>query len=238
MQTISSHSFDNTSNFDLHYRMLTTDPISMIFLAVIFVISISLHEYAHAWASTKLGDPTPKMQWRLTPNPLVHIDLLGFVLIFLINFGRWRPVIINPNYYKNKIRDELLVALAWPASNILLCFLGSLILMIYVKFNGWATYFNQWDLIVQFWQMFAILNAWLAVFNLIPLPPLDGYRIIKFIKPMRWYWLEKHIKVIWIVLLAIILLPTPLRDVFHVIISKWALFVYWIVHTLVTILIW
>jgi Zn-dependent protease len=86
--------------------------IDIIFLAIIFVISISLHEYAHAWSSYKLGDPTPKIQGRLTPNPLVHIDPIGFLMIFIIHFGRGRPVIVNPSYYKNTLRDELLVALA------------------------------------------------------------------------------------------------------------------------------
>lgn len=86
--------------------------IYLIFLALIFVISISLHEYAHAWMSNRLGDPTPRLQGRLTPNPLVHIDPIGFLLIFLIGFGWGRAVIVNPAYYKNTLRDELLVALA------------------------------------------------------------------------------------------------------------------------------
>ena len=92
--------------------LLSMDFLTIIYLAVIFVISISLHEYAHARTSAKLGDPTPKIQGRLTPNPLAHIDPLGFLMIFIIHFGRGRPVIVNPAYYKNKLRDELLVSLA------------------------------------------------------------------------------------------------------------------------------
>ena len=100
--------------------MFDASAFQLISLALTFLISISLHEYAHARASTQFGDPTPKMQGRLTPNPLVHIDLLGFLMIFLIHFGRGRPVIVNPAYYKHPLRDELLVALAGPATNLLL----------------------------------------------------------------------------------------------------------------------
>ncbi|MDO4713722.1 MAG: site-2 protease family protein [bacterium] len=81
-------------------------------IAIIFVVSIGLHEYAHAYVSYALGDPTPKIQGRLTPNPLKHIDPIGFILIFLIHFGWGKPVQIDPSYYKKPYRDELLVALA------------------------------------------------------------------------------------------------------------------------------
>ncbi|MBF0932229.1 MAG: site-2 protease family protein, partial [candidate division SR1 bacterium] len=73
---------------------------SYIQIGIIFIVSVSLHEFAHAYASYKLGDPTPKIQGRLTPNPIKHIDPIGFILIFLIGFGRGRPVQIDPSYYK------------------------------------------------------------------------------------------------------------------------------------------
>ena len=101
------------------------DILTIILLAIILVISIGFHEYAHAWVSYILWDPTPKLQWRLTPNPLKHIDPIGFLMIFLILFGWWKPVQVNPMYYKNKLRDELLVALAWPFANFLMAFVWS-----------------------------------------------------------------------------------------------------------------
>jgi Zn-dependent protease len=86
--------------------------IDTLLIAIIFVISITLHEYAHAWMANRLGDPTPAQQGRLTPDPRAHIDPLGFILIFLIGFGWGRPVIYNPYYLKDPLRDELKIALA------------------------------------------------------------------------------------------------------------------------------
>lgn len=88
------------------------DIVHIVLLAVILLVSIGLHEYAHAWVSYRLGDPTPKLQNRLTPNPLHHVDPIGFLLIFLIGFGRGKSVQVNPYYYKKPLQGELLVALA------------------------------------------------------------------------------------------------------------------------------
>ena len=149
----------------------------MLFTAITFIISISIHEYAHAWMSNKLWDPTPRIQWRLTINPISHIDPLWFILIFLVWFGRWKPVEINPNYYRNPLRGELYVALAWPLSNIVLVCISCIILIIYSKI-GW----NSQDIIV-FRTVFGILNTAMAVFNMLPFPQLDGFRLIKIIAP-------------------------------------------------------
>jgi Zn-dependent protease len=90
----------------------TSNILYYVYIAIILLISIGLHEYAHAYTSNKLGDPTPKLQGRLTPNPLKHLDPIGFILIFIIGFGRGKPVQINPNYYKKPLRDELITSLA------------------------------------------------------------------------------------------------------------------------------
>ncbi len=158
----------------------------IIQLAIILAVSVGMHEYAHAYVSYRLGDPTPKLQWRLTPNPLKHLDPIGFLMIFVAHFGRWKPVQINPLYYKNPHKGELMVALAWPATNFLLAIIGILVMLIYAKTMWWTPndiFLNQVDLIISFRINFSYLNIALAVFNLIPIAPLDGYRLIK----IRWH---------------------------------------------------
>lgn len=168
--------------------------ISYLFIAIILIISISLHEYAHAWMANKLGDPTPRVQGRLTPNPLVHIDPLGFILVFLIGFGRWRAVEYNPHYLKHPLRDELKIALAWPAMNILLTIWGMIILTAYQSAMWLGNVVLLWggDIVTMFWLQFCYMNIALAVFNMIPLPPLDGYRLLKIRYPSAFYTIESY----------------------------------------------
>jgi len=195
-------------NIELMLETLTLDTIIYyIFLVVILLISIWLHEYAHAWTSYKFWDPTPVLQWRLTPNPLKHIDIVWFISVFLIWFWWWKPVQINPIYYKDPKKDELFTALAGPAMNLVLAFLWMFILMVYAKiFDIWVQdlLLSTWDFVILFWQMFIIMNIWLAVFNMIPFPPLDGFRLIKVFWRNWAQWMEKN--AMWISLWLIILI--------------------------------
>ena len=182
--------------------------IYYVFLIIVLLVSVWLHEYAHAWTSYKLWDPTPVLQWRLTPNPLKHIDIIWLVSVFLIWFGWWKPVQINPIYYKNPVRDETITAFAWPAMNLVLAFLGMLIMMVYWKIVWmWAQdLVIGWDYVVLFRQLFIVMNICLAVFNMIPLPPLDGYRLIKVFWKKWAQRMEKN--VMWISTILIILIVT------------------------------
>lgn len=186
-----------------------TDIISIIQIAIILAVSIGLHEYAHAYVSHMFGDPTPKLQWRLTPNPLKHLDPVGFLLIFLVHFGWGKPVQINPSYYKHPRRDELMVALAWPATNLVLALSAVLLLVMYsilVEYKL-TILFGQWDLFVSFWLLFAGINISLAVFNMIPVPPLDWFRLVKI---FFWNWakqIEHYQMYISIILLIILMGP-------------------------------
>lgn len=177
------------------------------FLVIILLVSIWLHEYAHARTSYRLWDPTPVLQWRLTPNPLKHIDIVWLISVFLIGFWWWKPVQINPVYYKNPIRDETLTAFAWPAMNLVLAFFGMLVMMLYGKIVWiWVQdLLLGGDFVVLFWQMFIRLNIVLAVFNMFPFPPLDGYRLIKICWKKLAQWMEKNIFWIqWIVPILVI----------------------------------
>ena len=184
-----------------------------VFLAIILLISIWLHEYAHAWTSYKFWDPTPVLQWRLSPNPLKHIDIVWFLSVFLIWFWWWKPVQINPTYYKNPVKDETLTAFAWPAMNLVLAFFGMLIMMIYWRVVG-ISFQNllsiNGDFVVLFWQMFVVMNIWLAVFNMIPLPPLDGYRLIKIFRKKWAQQMEKYSMIISMVLIILIVSGSPI----------------------------
>ena len=185
--------------------------IYYVFLVIILLISIWLHEYAHAWTSYRLWDPTPVLQGRLTPNPFKHIDIVWFISVFLIGFWWWKPVQINPIYYKNPTRDETLTAFAWPAMNLVLAFLWMLIMMVYGKII-WLWVQNMLmggDFVVLFWQMFIIMNIWLAVFNMIPLPPLDGYRLIKVFWKKWAQRMEKNVMWISLILILLIVSDSP-----------------------------
>lgn len=180
------------------------DVLNIIQLAIILAISIGLHEYAHAYISYKLWDPTPKLQWRLTPNPLKHIDPIWFLMIFLVNFWRGKPVQVNPMYYKNPLKWELIVALWWPATNLVLAIIWIFIILLYSK-TLWlpitSIFQSNIDIINLFRIKFSILNIGLAIFNLIPIPPLDGFRIIKFFLKENSQNLERY----WIFFLIFVL---------------------------------
>ena len=186
--------------------------IYYVFLAIILLISIWLHEYAHAWTSYKLWDPTPVLQWRLTPNPFKHIDIIWFISVFLIWFWWWKPVQINPTYYKNPVKDETLTAFAWPAMNLLLAFFGMLIMMVYGKFIWiWLQdLLLWWDYVVLFRQMLILMNIALAVFNMIPLPPLDGCRLVKIFWKKWARRMEKNVMWISMVLIILIVSGSPI----------------------------
>ena len=208
------------------------DLMHMLFLWITFVISISIHEFAHARTSTKLWDPTPKLQWRLTPNPLVHIDPMGFILIFIIWFGWWKPVIVNPSYYKNPIRDELLVALAGPFSNIVLAFAGTIFMHIYLLLTGVDSIYAGGDPVIQFRTLFGWINVALAVFNMIPIPPLDWYRLLVFFFPKSQAFMQKYTMYFGIILLGLIFLP-GISPILMWIISSTSQVIYGIIQALV-----
>lgn len=188
--------------------MWSLEITNIIQLAIILAVSIWLHEYAHAYVSYRLGDPTPKLQGRLTPNPLKHIDPIGFIMIFIIHFGRGKPVQVNPLYYKNPRKGELMVALAGPATNFVLAILWIIIILIYAKIMGGTPndiFLNNIDPMISFWMTFSMLNIMLALFNLIPIAPLDGYRLIK----IWWYawaeFMEKYAR-FWLVFIVLLFL--------------------------------
>lgn len=152
----------------------------------ITLIALSIHEWAHGYVSSKLGDPTPRMQGRLTLRPSAHLDLIGTILMILTGFGWAKPVQINPMYYKDRVKGMALVALAGPLSNFILAFIGMFFGILF-QIIGIKMGFDT-SLIVYIMNLFVIRNLSFMVFNLIPFPPLDGFKIAGIIIPRETYY--------------------------------------------------
>ena len=197
--------------------------LSRIFIILPTVlIALTGHECAHGWVSTKLGDPTPKMEGRLSLNPLRHLDPMGTILMILTGFGWAKPVSVNPMYYKDRKKGMALVALAGPLSNLIMAFLGMLLGMILLRLFhfGNAAYF-----IGTVTSTFVQMNLSFMIFNLIPIPPLDGAKILGMFLPNRTYYamLEyERYAIILILILSIsgafdVIIGTGVRAVWQVI---------------------
>lgn len=142
--------------------MLTSN---FLIIVITLIICLTVHEAAHAYTAYKLGDHTAKNQGRVSLNPLRHLSLWGSIMFILIQFGWGKPVPVNPSYFKNPKRDQALVALAGPASNLFMAFLSGLLSVYIPETRAFTFIFTQ-------------INLGLAIFNLIPIPPLDGSKII------------------------------------------------------------
>jgi len=149
---------------------------TLIFFIVALIIAITIHEFAHAWTATKLGDPTAKLSGRLTLNPLSHLDPLGTIMLFLAGFGWGRPVPYNPNFIRSAW-GEVIIALAGPVSNVLVAFLFALPGRIYL----WQVGVSPEGNLFRFLAVVVTINVLLATFNLLPIPPLDGSKLLYLI---------------------------------------------------------
>jgi Zn-dependent protease len=144
---------------------LLDNPTDLLYFAIALLVAISIHEFSHAWVADYLGDPTPKKAGRVTLNPLAHLDPLGTIMLLLVRFGWGKPVPINPNNFKNPKLGSALTALAGPTSNFLL---ASLLALVYKLSSLGSSPFGTFLLLVIY------MNLVLMVFNLLPIPPLDG----------------------------------------------------------------
>jgi len=185
------------------------------------LIAITFHEFAHGKMASILGDPTPKLQGRLSLNPIKHLDILGSLMLLVAGFGWAKPVEVNPYYFSgDRNRGMMLVALAGPAMNIILAYLAAVLL----NRVGEGYFYIFLSYLLWF-------NAMLAVFNLIPLPPLDGSKVLAGILPRpiadSIYSMEAYGPMILLILLATGVLSGILRPA-----------VGWVIEIIVTVAGW
>lgn len=188
----------------------------LIYTIPAVLIAISMHEFAHGYMSYRLGDPTPGQTGRLSLNPLAHLDLVGTLCLLIFHFGWAKPVQVNPYYYRDRKKGMLMVALAGPVMNFIIAFLSIFLMGIIIKITG--GYGGQFvEYIFNLLNFLYIINIGLGVFNLIPIPPLDGSKVLAAILPEEKYFsymrYERYGGIILIGLLYLGVLDKPLGNV-------------------------
>jgi len=165
------------------------DPYILIISIPAVLWAISFHEFCHGYAAKLLGDPTAEMQGRLTLNPIKHFDPIGVLMLLFVGFGWAKPVPINSRYFKNIRRDIIIVSLAGIAGNLLTAF-------VFVMIRRFVPLSNFGYAGIVFIEIMIFMNVGLAAFNILPIPPLDGSKILYGFIPFEWlkfyYFLERY----------------------------------------------
>lgn len=173
-------------------NILFSNPLLFVVYIAALLVAIAVHEFSHAFVADYLGDPTPRLQGRLKLNPLVHIDQFGLLFLLFFGFGWGKPVQFDPYNLKNPRRDAALISIAGPISNFIMAIVLSLILRLFIILNQSFLYTISSFVIMPFIS----LNVILGVFNLLPIHPLDGFKIVGGIlseeKAKEWYQLERY----------------------------------------------
>lgn len=192
-------------------RLLVVPLSELPFFLITLVIAFTVHEFSHAYFAYRFGDPTAKLLGRVTLNPAVHFDFFGIVLLLIAGFGWARPVPVNRDNFDKPRLMGVIVSVAGPLSNLLLAVLGTAIYAALLQF-GLVSPFMVEDKMQQaihiFFSNFILINFFLCLFNLIPLPPLDGYRIVEDIVPRRMLGTLQRFEQ-WSIFIFLIILIVP-----------------------------
>lgn len=164
-------------------NLLFQSPIQFFIVAILLVIAISIHEFSHALAADKLGDPTPRLAGRLTLNPKSHLDPIGILLLFFVGFGWGKPVPFDPFNLRDSKKDSAIISVAGPLSNLLMAISGSILL----RLTSFLPLFSLNIFLFDIVSLFIYFNVLLAVFNLVPIHPLDGFKVVGGLLPKKYY---------------------------------------------------
>lgn len=169
-------------------ELLIQSPLIFIIIVLLLIAAVTIHEFSHAKAADHLGDPTPRLAGRLTLNPGAHLDPLGSLLFILAGFGWGKPVPFDPFNLKNPKKDAALISFAGPLSNLIMAVVSSLILRIIYN----LPIFFMGSFVVNILVLFIRFNVLLAVFNLVPIHPLDGFKVVAGLLPKKYYhdWMD------------------------------------------------
>ena len=185
----------------------------MVFRIPALLITLTIHEYAHARIAVNLGDPTPRMLGRLTLNPVSHLDPLGLIMLWLFKFGWAKPVPVNPGNFANPRKGMLWVSLAGPLSNLLLAFITAVSIVLVTKYQLFT---GEWIKVLWFTYTY---NVVFAIFNMLPIPPLDGGKVVSSLLPGRQAYAFERIEpygfwiliaLVWLGIIGSILGPIQL----------------------------
>ncbi len=188
-----------------------------LYVFPVLIIALTLHEYAHAWTAYKLGDDTAKLRGRLTINPLKHLDIVGTLMFLVARIGWAKPVPVNSMNFKNPKQDMVKVGLAGPLMNIIIAFITAFPLQALILFYSDKEVGDFTIIIFTFLSMLFSVNLYLAVFNLIPIPPLDGSKIFYGILPENFYFkaMQYERYLFLILLLVVVFAPKALSWVLN-----------------------
>jgi Zn-dependent protease len=192
------------------------DPATLIARIIVLVFAFTIHELAHAWTATWFGDDTPRLYGRLSPNPLAHLDPMGSLLLLVAGFGWAKPVPVNPNVLQRRSSAALMwVSFAGPLSNLLLAILAAIpfqlgLVSVYDAFGASTAFFPSASKILV---EFVWINLVLMIFNLIPIAPLDGEKILDYFAPANWSGFLDRIRPYGPVILIAIVFVGPMLGV-------------------------
>ena len=179
--------------------------LDMILIIPAMLVAFTFHEYAHALVADRLGDKTPRFQGRLTLNPLAHIDPFGFIAVLVFGFGWAKPVQTNPSAYKDYRKDDLKVSLAGVTANLIVAIIAAVIYALYIKYAYVLLPDALRSVLRIMLLQIIVVNVNIGIFNLIPIPGLDGFSILRDLAPSKFYKFEqKFYQYQMIILIALI----------------------------------